>query len=363
MFVILRHSRKPDYLMAINREKHTMPTAVVSPPSLPQGYARIAPIHALGRLIRLQGGDPDAVFRAAKIDDRDLSSPDGVLPVALRGELMERAVQETGCEHFGLLLGAQSGIRELGAAGQLMLELPTVGEALDAFVAFWLLHNPSGIVFVRRSGDQASFGYAVIDGNIPGMSQLQDSAMTFALNIMRDMLGAHWRPTGVSLMRREPRNPAFHLQFLGGPCRFNAIRSELIFPAATLDFRLKNSVARTTDVAQRPTDGHDWSAYVQRLAYRLLLQGECSQKRVASELGVSDRTLVRKLGSSGVTYQELFEGARYSVSRSLIRDTNLTLAEIAAALGYKEASSFSRAFQRWSGMSPAQWRKLKVERG
>jgi AraC-like DNA-binding protein len=331
--------------MAINREEHTVPTVVVSPPSLPQGCARIAPIHALGRLIQMQGGDPDAVFSAAKIDERKLADPNGVLPVALRGELMERALEATGCEHFGLLLGAQSGIRELGAAGQLMLELSTVGEALDAFVAFWSLHNPSGVVFVRRSIDQASFGYAVIDGNIPGMPQLQDSAMTFALNIMRDMLGPDWRPTGVSLMRREPRNPAFHVQLLG----------------ATLDFRLKKSVARTAVVAQHPPDGHDWSAYVQRVAYRLLLMGECSQKRVAAELGVSDRTLVRKLGSSGLTYQQLFDGARYSASRSLIRETGLTLAEIAAALGYKEPSSFTRAFERWSGMSPARWRKLKSD--
>jgi AraC-like DNA-binding protein len=93
--------------------------------------------------------------------------------------------------------------------------------------------------------------------------------------------------------------------------------------------------------------------------------GCCSKanaaRQVAAALGVSDRTLVRKLGSSGVTYQQLFEGARFSASRSLIRETNLALSEIAAALGYNEASSFTRAFQRWSGMSPARWRKLIVE--
>ena len=115
-------------------------------------------------------------------------------------------------------------------------------------------------------------------------------------------------------------------------------------------------------LAQAPIDDSDWSSHVGRLAYRMLLQGECSQKQLAAVLGVSDRTLVRKLASCGVSYQELFDGARYSASRSLIRETNLTLAEVAAALGYKEASSFTRAFQRWSGMSPARWKTLKVGR-
>ncbi len=240
-----------------------------------------------------------------------------------------------------------------------MLKRPSVGEALEALSAFWLRRNPASLTFVRHSGDHVSFGYALMDGNIPGMPQLQDAAMAMSLNIMRDMLGADWRPTGVKLMRREPRDRSFHAQFLGEDCRFDAPRSELVFPAATLDFRLKHPDAEGAGLAQAPLNDRDWSAYVQRLVYRLLLQGECSQLQVAAELGISSRTLVRKLGISGVSFQQLLEGVRFSASRTMLRETNLAFAEIAAALGYKEASSFTRAFQRWSGMSPSSWRKLK----
>lgn len=354
-------AHKPNLLMAINRKKHAVPDVTVSPSALPPGHVRVAPIHALGELIRLLGGDSDAVFRSAKIDERDLADRDYVLPIAFQGELLARGAQATRCEHFGLLLGDRSGISQLGAVSELMLNRASVGEALDVFSTFWLRHTTATVVFIGRSGDQATLGFAAMDGNMPGMTQLQDGAMAMARNIMRGILGADWCPTGVTLMRREPRDPEFYANFFGAPCRFNATRSELIFPATTLDFSLKNSAAGSTDVVQYPFDSHDLGACVQRVAYRLLLQGECSRKRVAAALGVSSRTLVRKLASSGVTYQELFEGARYSVSRSLIRETNLTLAEIAAALGYNEASSFTRAFQRWSGISPARWRTLKVE--
>jgi AraC-like DNA-binding protein len=351
-------------LKSINRKNHTASAAMVSSSTLPRGHVRVAPIHALGELIRLLGGDSDAVFRSAKVDERDLADPDYFLPFAVRGGLLERGAQATRCEHFGLLLGDRSGISQLGALGELMLKRASVGEALGMFSTYWLRHNPATVVFIGRSGDQATLGYAAIDGNIPGMTQLQDGAMAMARNIMRGLLGADWCPTGVKLMRREPRDPELYANFFGAPCRFNATRSELTFSAATLDVRLQNPDARGgpgASLAQDPIDDHDWSSHVGRLSYRMLLQGECSQKQVAAAMGVSDRTLVRKLARCGVTYQELFDGARYSASRSMIRETNLTFAEIASALGYKEASSFTRAFQRWSGMSPARWRTLKVD--
>lgn len=346
--------------MAINLKKSAAPASIFLTPFAPPGHARMAPIHALGKLIRSLGGDPGAVFRAVKIDERALAKSDGVLPITIRGKLVARATQETGCEHFGLLLGAKSGIRELGTAGQLMLKPSSVGLALDVFAELWLRHNPSGVVFVGRSGDQATLGYAVLDGNIPGMPQLQDTAMALALNFMCDMLGADWRPTGVNLMRHEPRDPALYAQFFGANCRFNATRSELIFPATTLDFQLNNRNAKGADLAQHPLDDRDWSSYVQRLTYRLLLQGDCSQKQVAAALGVSNRTLVRKLANCRVSYQQLIEGARFSASRTLMRETNLPISEIAVALGYNEVSSFTRAFRRWSGMAPSQWRKAKT---
>lgn len=349
--------------MAINRKKHTVPAAMVAASTLPRGHVRVAPIHALGELIRLLGGDSDAVFRSAKIDERDLADPDYALPIAFQGELLARGAQATRCEHFGLLLGDRSGISQLGAVGEVMLNRASVGEALEVLSTFWLRHTTATVILTGRSGDQATLGFAAIDGNMPGMPQLQDGAMAMARNIMRGLLGADWCPTGVKLMRRESRDPELYANFFGAPCRFNATLSELTFSAATLDVRLQNPDARGgpgASLAQDPIDDHDWSSHVGRLSYRMLLQGECSQKQVAAAMGVSDRTLVRKLARCGVTYQELLDGARYSASRSLIRETNLTFAEIASALGYKEASSFTRGFQRWSGMSPARWRTLKT---
>lgn len=339
---------------------------------VPPGHAWAAAIHALGKLVLSLGGDPEAVFRAARVEADLLDGPDTYLPISVRGELIAQATIETGCEHFGLLLGSHSGIGEIGLLGDVMLSRPTVGQALAALETFWCLHTPAVVVFVRRlanpSGAHATVSYTVLDGNLPGMAQLHDGAMAMSLNVMRGLLGADWCPTEVRLMRREPRDPGLYSSFFGAACSFNAPHSELLFPAAALDFPLNERALSSRiadpekilfDALSARLSGEGWAEHVYRAVHRLLLLGECSQARLAEVLGISNRTLVRKLGAFGLSYQQCLERARYSLCRTLIKETDMPLLDIAHLLGYNEASSLTRAFHRWSGMSPSQWRRSK----
>jgi hypothetical protein len=75
------------------------------------------------------------------------------------------------------------------------------------------------------------------------------------------------------------------------------------------------------------------------------------------------RTLNRRLAACGTTFQTLVEEARFGLARQLLEDTDLPLAQIAATLGYADASAFSRAFRRWSGTAPSRWRAKAHPRG
>lgn len=346
------------------------PLAKFSP--VPPGHAWAAAIHALGKLVLSLGGDPEAVFRAARVEAGLLSDSCTYLPIAVRGELIAQATIETGCEHFGLSLGSRSDIGQIGILGDVMLSRPTVGLALEALETFWCLHTPAVVVFVRRparTGEtHASVSYAVLDGNLPGMAQLHDGAMAMSLNVMRGLLGAGWSPTAVRLMRREPRDPGLYASFFGADCSFNAPHSELLFPAETLDLPLNERMLSSCianaekilfDALSARLSDEGWTEHVYRAVHRLLLQGECSQARLAEVLGISNRTLVRKLGAFGVSYQQCVERARFSLCRTLIKETDMSLLDIAHLLGYNEASSLTRAFHRWSGMSPSQWRRSR----
>jgi AraC-like DNA-binding protein len=82
-----------------------------------------------------------------------------------------------------------------------------------------------------------------------------------------------------------------------------------------------------------------------------------SAPAVASKLGLKPRTLHRLLGEQGTSFTHLLEHNRYDSARRLLRDSPSPILSIAQSLGYADASAFSRAFRRWSGMTPNEWRK------
>jgi len=90
---------------------------------------------------------------------------------------------------------------------------------------------------------------------------------------------------------------------------------------------------------------------------KLLPSGYPDINKVAELRGASVRTLQRRLSDAGINYSELVEKARYTEACHLLESTHIPLAEIAKNLGYKDQSSFSRAFRRWQGISPRDYRK------
>jgi AraC-like DNA-binding protein len=205
----------------------------------------------------------------------------------------------------------------------------------------------------------------VLEGGFRGVHQLQDGAMAAALNIMRRLLGNTWCPDEVHLVTRDPRKPEAYAAFFGSPCRFNQACSELIFPASTLDLPVlaqsanpRDVVAATGDFGSQ-LDLADWPELVHRMVFSLLLKGGCNQTVLARSVGMTPRTLNRRLEQHGLSYRQILDDSRFSASRTLIRETDLPLEEIARALGYSRASSFTRAFTRWSGICPDLWRKAK----
>lgn len=88
----------------------------------------------------------------------------------------------------------------------------------------------------------------------------------------------------------------------------------------------------------------------------LMRFGDPTLPSAAARLGTSARSLQRQFKENGITYSDVVNEVRYEIARSLLATTTLDVAEIGATLGYRDPSSFSRAFMRWSGMSPKAYR-------
>ena len=93
----------------------------------------------------------------------------------------------------------------------------------------------------------------------------------------------------------------------------------------------------------------------------LALAGTASLETTAEHLGISSRTLQRRLTEKGISFWALVEQSRFEIAGALLRDTDLKVLEIATRLGYSSPGGFSRAFSRWAGRSPSAFRRLSAE--
>ena len=137
----------------------------------------------------------------------------------------------------------------------------------------------------------------------------------------------------------------------------------MALPIATADDRLLGILTGYCDeiLADCEENSPELRHQVERIVMRLLSRGEAEMRNVAHELGMSMRTLARKLNESGATFTEILDRLRFDAAQKYLKDASLTPSQITFLLGYSEVSAFSHAFKRWTGTTPGGWRASRVK--
>ena len=322
---------------------------------------RVAPMMSVPEVLRELGCDPGPVLRRAGFDPAEFRNPDATIPFRAGAELLARCVTETGCEHFGLLLGKFIDPSLLGVPGFLARSASDVEAALRGLIRYVSLWDKGAVVTLQTTGDTTMLGYALVLPDLEATAQIYDMAMAGACNIMRTLCGADWSPTEVLLSRRSPRDITPYTQFFRAPLRFDAEESALVFPSRWLrqsvpgaDAHLHRHLQGEADRLSAPQDG--LRGELRGVVRQLLARGQCSASEVARRLGMHERTLNRRLNEEGTTFHREFNAVRYEMAKHYLNETSMRLAAIAGALGYADPSAFIRAFRGWSGMTPARFR-------
>lgn len=346
--------RKP---RAIRRGRETLErTSVV----------RVGPLMGLPALVRELGCDPAPLFRDAGFEMATFDDPDARVPYVAGSRLLARCIEATGREDFGLLIGQRASPSSLGIAGYILRTAPDVRAALNGLERHFDLHDEGGTPFVTTTRNVSLLGFAIHQPGVSAAGEIYDLAIAVACNIMRGLCGGGWCPSEVLLSRRPPRDPAPWQRFFQAPLRFDADRSAVAFPSRWLEHRLPGAdslLHRHLEAeaaalrAQRETNlvGVTRGLLRQLLAARRISIGE-----VARQLGMHARTLERRLHDEDTTFQREVDAVRYATAQQLLADTAMSITRVAAVLDYADASAFSRAFRRWAGTTPAQWRAEKV---
>jgi len=168
----------------------------------------------------------------------------------------------------------------------------------------------------------------------------------------------------VEFAYRAPQDTSAFAAYFATPVRFDADRNAVVFDATWLGKPIPGAntqlhqffVQQLRDHEQIRERG-DVKDRNRRVMRTLLSTGCIDQDEVARAFGMNRRTFARRLESSGTTYRELLDEARFEAARGLLRSTGASLEDIANRLCYSDATAFARDFRGWSGESPAAWRR------
>jgi AraC-like DNA-binding protein len=162
-------------------------------------------------------------------------------------------------------------------------------------------------------------------------------------------------------MHHRSRLPAEFRSLFGPNVAFACEADEIVYPGALAQTRCVNAdrylnalLERYCEeaIAQRRKASSTWQLKVENAVGPLLPHGRAEIGTIAGELGVSRRTLARRLASEGLTFRKVLDRLRFDLAKRYIRERDLPISEIAWLLGYREASTFNHAFKRWTGKTP-----------
>ena len=327
---------------------------------------RAAGFEGYSALVRELGADPDPLLRQAGVDPAWLEDPDHPTPYVAFLTALRLGAQATATPHFGLLLSRKQRFSMLGAVGFAMREAPNVLAAIENLNRFLPVHNQAARTSLVVEGEFARWTFGILLRDAPALDQQFDLVAGIGNSILQHLAGQQWAPLSVHLKRAEPADPRPYRQLFRCPVVFNADFTGFVFrkqllsqPVANADqqlFRILHQYLTQLE-AKAPSD---FGSLVRETVALSLQDGDSSIDTVASRLGLSERTLQRRLHSAGLNYKDILVDVRRNVAQQYLRDTGVSLTRIATILGYSDLAAFSRSFHRECGVSPRNWRQINL---
>lgn len=294
-----------------------------------------------------------------------LSDPESLIPLNQGLLFIDRIARSEGRTDLGFLVGHETHVPELGAFGRLILQSLTLYDALMKVSQIIHLYNSAQLIWADTWNGKARVCTSYGPNVGPGRQYGEQYTLMLLIDCIRFAAGPAWIPSEIHLgttlwdALAEPSGA-----FGGLPVSRQDV-SAIIFDRALLSAPIERArLARIaagqreyeTLVSTAPALGFPDS--VGQLIRMFIRDGHSHINWIASAAGVSVRTMQRRLAECGMDYSSLVEGARFDIATQLLKDHGCKLIDIAYDLGYADAASFTRAFRRWTGVTPSEYRHL-----
>lgn len=328
--------------------------------------ARLLPnvVRALLALADERGVSGEALCRGLGFTACDLRDPALRLSHNQTRAFILRAQAQMPDPALGLAAGARQTPLSWGLTGLLMMTSATYGDAI--------LH---GLAHQSAAGAMVEHRLEEVDGEIhlvlvPHLVDLAierflvEVSLSCMVAVSRSLMRLDRNPLWVSVPYAAPACADAYRAFFRCPVHFDAADVRLALSPALLELPVPGYERLNCEPLSRmlanllPLAG-ERPDLVASVSHRLRTSSEepPALRDMAQLVNISDRTLRRRLSSHQTSYRALRDNARYDQARELLANSTLTIAEVAAAVGYSDARAFRRAFQRWSGQLPTDFRR------
>lgn len=319
----------------------------------------------LGRL----GIEPAQLLALTQLSPEILAQRDQRIAASTYLELLGQGVRLSGDDCLGLHLGEAIRPGYYGVLGYLIMSCPTLADALHRQARYAALVGNLGHIELEDWPQGDSPEPLVVHRWTPLLPQQQrqiaEETLAGWVTFGRWVTGLDEPPLEVHFQHPAPADTREHQRLFRCPVKFAQAQNALVFPKRLLALPLGQADAQVRLMLDAYADrrlseieqGYSVLDRARALLARQLPEQGIELEQLAAQLALSPRTLQRRLREAGLSFSQLVDETRQQLVLHYLRDPALELADIAFLVGFSEAGSLARAFRRWTGQTPAEYRR------
>jgi AraC-like DNA-binding protein len=308
--------------------------------------------------------DVPSLLRYADITAAELDCPGARIGADAVTKLWEKAVQDAGNPALGLDRELVSRFVNFDVVGHAMLSSPDLRSGLNSLARYLALVSDAA-TFELQADNANSWlvlGHTGTTLRVP--RQRQEYGMLSLLTLCQWLTRREVRALAVEFAFPHPVSEQPYRTAFGCPLRFGQPATRLLLAEADLATPLPSRSPAMLELHERIMDERLTSMGTTSIVHKVreavmgrLSRGEPRREDIAAQLGLTDRTLQRRLRAENTSFQQLLDDARCELARKYLAQDGLPVSALADLLGFGDASNLFRACKRWFGMSPGEYRK------
>jgi len=308
--------------------------------------------------------DTDALIADAGIDKSLFNKPENRIPFIQQQRLWELALERGDSPNFGLHFARNVQATHFGLLGYMIMNCQTIADCLEAIVKYQLLSGQGGEFSLEKMKNTTTLFYTAVNAELPVTHHRVVAMIAAHISFGRWLLGSDYKPDLVEFCHVCPAETEEYEAFFEAPVLFERDSNKITFSEKITSLRIPLASADLLKILSERADRllaeiakpSGITGQISKLLVRQMGGALPSRSMIALQLGMSERTLQRRLKDESTHYQAVLDTARYHLARDLLINTPLPLSEVSAQLGFAEPSAFYRAFKKRHGVTPGQYR-------